>query len=147
MDGDFYVAASLATTLTKVALRYVSIVQDKQKQNVSCCVSTPLKAHSFPFADFFNRCSFNVSLVIRRWSHADNGHCAAPGQVLSAQEANYRRWRGPHFVMPEGSVRVLTTYEWHFQQGVPQIPVTYADCQAGGGEAVSEGNDRLCFLF
>lgn len=35
MDGDFYVAASLATTLTKVALRYVSIVQDKKKQNVS----------------------------------------------------------------------------------------------------------------
>lgn len=35
MDGDFYVAASLATTLTKVALRYVAIVQDKKKQNVS----------------------------------------------------------------------------------------------------------------
>lgn len=34
MDGDFYVAASLATTLTKVALRYVSIVADKKKQNV-----------------------------------------------------------------------------------------------------------------
>lgn len=36
MDGDFYVAASLATTLTKVALRYVAIVQDKKKQNVRC---------------------------------------------------------------------------------------------------------------
>lgn len=35
MDGDFYVAASLATTLTKVALRYVAIAQDKKKQNVS----------------------------------------------------------------------------------------------------------------
>lgn len=35
MDGDFYVAASLATTLTKVALRYVDIVQDKKRQNVS----------------------------------------------------------------------------------------------------------------
>ena len=34
MDGDFYVAASLATTLTKLALRYVIIVQDKKKQNV-----------------------------------------------------------------------------------------------------------------
>uniref|UniRef100_A0A8C7S5N9 Coatomer subunit beta n=1 Tax=Oncorhynchus mykiss TaxID=8022 RepID=A0A8C7S5N9_ONCMY len=33
MDGDFYVAASLATTLTKVALRYVTIVQDKKRQN------------------------------------------------------------------------------------------------------------------
>lgn len=35
MDGDFYVAASLATTLTKVALRYVSIVEDNRKQNVT----------------------------------------------------------------------------------------------------------------
>lgn len=35
MDGDFYVAASLATTLTKVALRYVDIVQEKRRQNVS----------------------------------------------------------------------------------------------------------------
>ncbi|KAG9352418.1 hypothetical protein JZ751_020832 [Albula glossodonta] len=33
MDGDFYVAASLATTLTKVALRYIALVQDKRKQN------------------------------------------------------------------------------------------------------------------
>lgn len=43
MDGDFYVAASLATTLTKVALRYVAIVQDKKKQNVSCPLVTSLK--------------------------------------------------------------------------------------------------------
>lgn len=35
MDGDFYVAAALATTLTKLALRYVSIIPDKRKQNVS----------------------------------------------------------------------------------------------------------------
>ncbi|KAG9463555.1 hypothetical protein GDO78_021509 [Eleutherodactylus coqui] len=33
LDGDFFVAASLATTLTKVALRYVALVQDKKKQN------------------------------------------------------------------------------------------------------------------
>ncbi|KAG7482207.1 coatomer subunit beta [Solea senegalensis] len=33
MDGDFYVAASLATTLTKVALRYVAIVEEKRRQN------------------------------------------------------------------------------------------------------------------
>lgn len=37
MDGDFYVAASLATTLTKLALRYVALVQDKKKQNVRRC--------------------------------------------------------------------------------------------------------------
>ena len=35
MDGDFFVAASLSTTLTKLALRYVSLTQDKKKQNVS----------------------------------------------------------------------------------------------------------------
>lgn len=35
LDGDFFVAASLATTLTKIALRYVSLVQEKKKQNVS----------------------------------------------------------------------------------------------------------------
>ena len=35
MEGDFYVAASLATTLTKLALRYVGIVPDKKRQNVS----------------------------------------------------------------------------------------------------------------
>ncbi|KTG31714.1 hypothetical protein cypCar_00009979 [Cyprinus carpio] len=33
MDGDFYVAASLATTLTKVALRYVALAEDKKRQN------------------------------------------------------------------------------------------------------------------
>lgn len=42
MDGDFYVAASLATTLTKVALRYVAIVQDKKKHNVGCLVLASL---------------------------------------------------------------------------------------------------------
>lgn len=35
LDGDFFVAASLATTLTKIALRYMSLVQEKKKQNVS----------------------------------------------------------------------------------------------------------------
>lgn len=44
MDGDFYVAASLATTLTKVALRYVALVQDKKKQNVSYSSFTSIKA-------------------------------------------------------------------------------------------------------
>ncbi|NXW72715.1 COPB protein, partial [Hirundo rustica] len=33
LDGDFFVAASLATTLTKIALRYMSLVQEKKKQN------------------------------------------------------------------------------------------------------------------
>ncbi|XP_042197433.1 coatomer subunit beta [Callorhinchus milii] len=33
LDGDFFVAGALATTLTKIALRYVLIVQDKKKQN------------------------------------------------------------------------------------------------------------------
>ncbi|TUL27019.1 Coatomer subunit beta [Bagarius yarrelli] len=34
LDGDFYVAASLTTTLTKLALRYTAIVTDRKKQNV-----------------------------------------------------------------------------------------------------------------
>nr|XP_026254806.1 coatomer subunit beta [Urocitellus parryii] len=33
LDGDFFVAASLATTLTKIALRYVALVPEKKKQN------------------------------------------------------------------------------------------------------------------
>ncbi|KAG8438436.1 hypothetical protein GDO86_008931 [Hymenochirus boettgeri] len=33
LDGDFFVAAALATTLTKIALRYVALVQDQRKQN------------------------------------------------------------------------------------------------------------------
>lgn len=143
MDGDFYVAASLATTLTKVALRYVAIVQDKKKQNVSCPLFSSLHWHLFKkttTVPLTPAASLSLS-VLRCRGHADHGHCAAPGQVLSAQEANYRRWCGPHLTMPEGPVRVLATYEWHFQQGVPQIPVTYADCQTGGREAVTEGND------
>lgn len=59
MDGDFYVAASLATTLTKVALRYVAIVQDKKKQNVSrpsfsssLCTAAPLTSPPAPSQSF-----------------------------------------------------------------------------------------------
>jgi coatomer subunit beta len=33
MDGDFFVGAALATTLTKLALRYITITDDKRKQN------------------------------------------------------------------------------------------------------------------
>ena len=34
MDGDFFVGASLATVLTKLALHYVAQTPDKRKQNV-----------------------------------------------------------------------------------------------------------------
>jgi len=34
MDGDFFVGAALATTLTKLAMRYVAQTLDKRKQNV-----------------------------------------------------------------------------------------------------------------
>lgn len=34
MDGDFFAGVSLATTLTKLALRYVSLTHDTKKQNV-----------------------------------------------------------------------------------------------------------------
>ena len=32
-DGEFFVGAALATSLTKLALRYVQIVDNKKKQN------------------------------------------------------------------------------------------------------------------
>lgn len=48
LDGDFFVAASLATTLTKIALRYVSLVQEKKKQNVShLCAFTVVAKRSW----------------------------------------------------------------------------------------------------
>lgn len=94
MDGDFYVAASLATTLTKVALRYVAIVQDKKKQNVSCPLlqlkATLLQKSSNQMAvPLISTVSLSLSVLCCR-GHADHGYCAAPGQVLFAQEANYR---------------------------------------------------------
>lgn len=35
MDGDFFVGAALATSLTKLALKYVTLTPDQKKQNVS----------------------------------------------------------------------------------------------------------------
>ena len=34
MDGDFFVGAALSTTLTKLALRYISLVSDPKRQNM-----------------------------------------------------------------------------------------------------------------
>jgi len=34
MDGEFFIGAALATTLTKLALRYIAQTPDKRKQNV-----------------------------------------------------------------------------------------------------------------
>ena len=41
MEGDFFIGAALATTLTKVALKYIHLTPDKKRQNVSgpCRVS------------------------------------------------------------------------------------------------------------
>lgn len=51
MDGDFFVGAALATTLTKLALRYVAQTQDQRKQNVwfsFCCgFSGDLSTYAF----------------------------------------------------------------------------------------------------
>ncbi|XP_032832943.1 coatomer subunit beta isoform X2 [Petromyzon marinus] len=33
LEGDFYVGAAMATTLTKLALRYIALVDDKRRQN------------------------------------------------------------------------------------------------------------------
>ena len=35
MDGDFFVGAALATTLTKLALKYINNTPDVKRQNVS----------------------------------------------------------------------------------------------------------------
>lgn len=35
MDGDFFVGAALATTLTKLALKYIANTPDVKRQNVS----------------------------------------------------------------------------------------------------------------
>ena len=34
MDGDFFTGAALSTSLTKLALRYISLTEDVTKQNV-----------------------------------------------------------------------------------------------------------------
>lgn len=35
LDGEFFVGAAIACTLTKLALRYLDIEEDKEKHNVS----------------------------------------------------------------------------------------------------------------
>ena len=35
MEGDFFIGAALATTLTKLSLRYISLITDVKKRNVS----------------------------------------------------------------------------------------------------------------
>ena len=35
MDGEFFVGAALSTSLTKLALKYVALISDSKKQNVS----------------------------------------------------------------------------------------------------------------
>ena len=52
MDGEFFVGAALATTLTKLALRYVSITPDVKKQNVSILQEIWIK-HCCCFFFFF----------------------------------------------------------------------------------------------
>jgi len=42
MDGEFFTGAALATTLTKLALRYVAQTPDKRKQNVRVCLGVLL---------------------------------------------------------------------------------------------------------
>ena len=38
MEGDFFIGAALATTLTKLALKYIGLTEDKKRQNVSLFV-------------------------------------------------------------------------------------------------------------
>ncbi|CAB3998662.1 coatomer subunit beta-like [Paramuricea clavata] len=39
LDGEFFVGAAMAGTLTKVALRYIGLVADNKKQNIFCAQS------------------------------------------------------------------------------------------------------------
>jgi len=45
MDGDFFVAAAMATSLTKLALRYIEQTEDKKKKNVSIDKRIYVKFH------------------------------------------------------------------------------------------------------
>lgn len=36
IDGDFFIGASLGTTLTKLCLRYIDLVKDAKKHNRFC---------------------------------------------------------------------------------------------------------------
>lgn len=45
MDGDFFIGAALATNLTKLALKFIELETDTQKQNRLCC-SVMLKLSS-----------------------------------------------------------------------------------------------------
>ena len=35
MEGDFFIGAALATSLTKLGLKYIAITTDQKRQNVS----------------------------------------------------------------------------------------------------------------
>ena len=45
MDGEFFVGASLATVLTKLALRFIELNKDTKKQNV--CIESEYSAKLF----------------------------------------------------------------------------------------------------
>lgn len=37
MDGDFFIGTTLASTLTKLALKYIELEENEQNQNRVCC--------------------------------------------------------------------------------------------------------------
>ena len=56
MDGDFFVGAALATTLTKLALKFINNTNDMKRQNVSV---------------------WGVELIVNQWHEATECKCIA----------------------------------------------------------------------
>ena len=69
MEGDFFIGASIGSTMTKLALRYSSIVHDEKKQNryFQCCGSGGMisSGSGYDFLEFriwTLRYPFNLSI-------------------------------------------------------------------------------------
>lgn len=59
MDGDFFIGAALSSTLTKLALRYINLVNDPKKQNVSTIYNKLLIVKNWPKFTFHKRSLFS----------------------------------------------------------------------------------------
>lgn len=57
MDGEFFVGAAIGCTLTKLALRYLDMEGDKEKQNVGIKVQWFLIKGPFVLDDTLGHCS------------------------------------------------------------------------------------------
>ena len=91
MNGDFALAGSLATALTKQALRFWASCPDPRKQNVSGALVRTSAC-----------CSLRFSSVVRGPVHADTVQCVAPRQVRPPRQSDHRRRCGSTRIVSEG---------------------------------------------